>query len=178
MKKIIRNIIKEEFDWAINDVSPFLEIGEPVTKSNPKNIYRLYLDSESGGDYSFILNDWVHFADNSNDMDTLIKCIKLCDYFSHGNEIDELVREYTKKGETWMFNKEELIELEEEISEVEGLYEEDKEEIVRDYLQQFLENYSLSFHTSDYHINYVSDYKVTYFDEFGVEHKVKVNNRK
>ncbi len=138
MKKIIRNIIKEDFDWAIDDISPFLEIGEPVTKSNPKNTYRLYLDSETGGDYTLMVNDWVQFTDNADSIDTLIKCIKLCDYFDYGNELYELVREFTEKGETWMFTKEELSELkgvdEDDIEEICYLYElhadDDRDEIL------------------------------------------------
>ena len=79
MKNLIKKILKEDFDW-ITDIPSFIEITEPVTQSNPKDVFRLHWTNEHyTGDYDVWENDWTTFRNDNDGIQRLTRYLKILD---------------------------------------------------------------------------------------------------
>ena len=181
LKKIIRNQIKESFDWVINDVNPFLEIGDPVQLKNPKKVYRIHW-THAFGEGGSVWSD-NHIDIGEQDVGKLIHLVKTVDLFNKsGSDQIHLIRKFFS-GEDWALPKDMLLDLKKTLKE-EGLSLDnpnDKGEItdiLHDWLWDHLSDYGLlEYDNYDDTLVNIERWKVTYFDEFGVEHEVKVNQQ-
>jgi len=182
MKGMIRKMLREDFDWVTNDTVSFLEIGEPLSTQSPKNAYRLHMTHGVGEEYGTHIPNWIDF--NTDDLDRLTRFIKILNYLNlnHADGLDGLVDLWVKGGQTWVLsddtNKEITYDKELGMWFIDNT-EFDKDEItyqIEEWLREELLDYGIididTYHQEDAS---VEDWKVTYFDEFGVEHVVKVN---
>jgi hypothetical protein len=181
--------ITEDFDWAIKDTVPFLEVGEPLKKQQPKNQYRLHVTHGVGEDHGTWIPNWMNYDPNTPaNLDTLMRHIRILDWKQENyREGVWGLASLCAQGETWMLSKQDNENIKNEFGEYNknvGIWEKESEEFdedeVRDvaweWLGDELMDYGLREHDSYYQEDAtVEDWKVTYFDEFGVEHAVKVN---
>jgi hypothetical protein len=180
-----QQIMGEDFDWAINDTVSFLEIGEPLSVQQPKNKYKLHVEHGVGEDNGMWVPNWNTY-DPTTQLEHLVRNIKIVSYLQQGNSIWDLATLWAE-GETWVLSDEVRQNIKNEFgdyNEDAGLWEKESEEfdvdevrdVVWEWLNDELMDYGLREHDS-YHQEdaTIEDWKVTYFDEFGVEHAVKVN---
>jgi len=178
-------LIGEDFDWIVKDTVPFLEVGEPLKKQQPKNQYKLHITHGVGEDYSTWVPNWVYYDPKIN-LDMLIRHIKILNYLERNQDIWDLAELWTE-GETWILSDEDNQNMKTEFGEFDsesGLWVKDGVEtdadeardIVSEWLNNELTDYGIidydSYHQGDASIE---EWGVTYFDEFGVEHVVKIN---
>ncbi len=134
MKFLIKKIIKEsDFDW-INDVPSFIEITEPVTQKNPKNVFRLHWINGHGEDYGIWANNWQGFKNDSDGINRLTRYIQILQNgITRRGELSttHLTNLYFKGGHDyivtdWMKN------------ELNGISEYDKEDSLIEMLSRFI----------------------------------------
>lgn len=185
----IKESIKEDFDWAVNDTVPFLEVGEPLKIQAPKSQYRLHVTHGVGEDNGTWIPNWNMYDPNTpTNLDMLMRHIRILNWLqeNYREGIWGLAELWTE-GETWVLSDQDNQNMKEEIGEFDseaGVWIKDGEEtdtdgardIVWEWLNDELMDYGIREHDS-YHQEdaTIEDWKVTYFDEFGVEHAVKVN---
>lgn len=185
----IHPVINENFDWAVNDTVPFLEVGEPLKIQAPKSQYRLHVTHGVGEDNGMWVPNWSMYDPNTPaNLDMLMRHIRILSWLqeNYREGIYGLAQLWTE-GETWVLSKQDNENIKSEFGEYDeevGMWvkeatETDEDEIqdhIREWLSDELMDYGLreydSYHQEDATIE---DWKVTYFDEFGVEHAVKVN---
>ena len=181
--------ITEDFDWAVKDTVPFLEVGEPLKIQAPKSQYRLHVTHGVGEDNGMWVPNWNMYDPNTPvNLDNLMRHIRILNWQqeNYREGIYGLAQLWTE-GETWVLSKQDNENIKDEFGEYDeevGMWvkegnETDEDEIqdhIREWLDDELMDYGLreydSYHQEDATIE---DWKVTYFDEFGVEHAVKVN---
>lgn len=171
MKRLIKKILKEDFDW-ITDIPSFIEITSPVTQDNPKDVFRLYWTNEHyTGDYGVWAEDWVHFKNDSDGIKRLTRYIKILKngMSRRGNSIDFelLVDLYFNKGQDyiatdWMKGELSILPNNEDYM--------NKEEVLSEMLVDDLSD--LGIYNSD---STIERWRITYFDENGVEFNTKIN---
>ena len=178
--QLVRGDVNENFDWAINDTVSFLEIGPPLTQSNPKNTYRLHMTHGHGEDAATWADNWYNVS--VRDIDHLIRVIKIADKL-HGarsfyDAMTDLINMWFE-GEKWVLSDRDNENIQKEIRDNEWDLEEDRDTIfdyIREWLDDELTDMGLrsydSYHQDDATLERIY---VTYFDEFGVEHQVKIN---
>ena len=167
MKKIILKILKEDFDW-INDIPSFIEITEPVTQNNPKDVFRLHWTNEHyTGEYDVWENDWTTFPNNNDGIQRLTRYLKMLDVGVYRGRLNtrELARLYFSGDHDyiatdWMVSN---------LSKY-GLTEEEQIEELSDMLSDDL--HDVGFYRGD---STLERWSVTYFDENGIEFKTKIN---
>jgi hypothetical protein len=180
MKDKILKILKEDFDWAVKDTVPFLEIGEPLQHQQPKNKYRLHLTHGVGEDRGTWVPNWINFDPNTQ-LDELVRYIKIVSWLQNNQSsgIWGLAGLWTDNRETWVLSDEDNRNIKKTMEEEEWDLEEDRDVIVDtiwEWLNDELTDYGIREYDSYYQDDAsIEDWKVTYFDEFGVEHSVKVN---
>jgi len=167
VKNLIKKILKEDFDW-IDDIPSFIEITEPVTQSNPKDVFRLHWTSEHyTGDYDVWEHDWVTFSNNKDGTDRLTRYLKMLDVGVNRNKLDtyKLARLYFDGGHDYITTDWMLSQLSED-----GFTEEEKIERLADMLSD-------DFSDMGFYRGYSTlvRWSVTYFDENGIEFKTKIN---
>ena len=189
MKKLIKQIIKEDFDWVTNDTVSFLVIGEPLTVHQPKKVYRLHMTHGTGEERGTWVPNYIDYDPRDN-LDTLVRHIKILSYLNQNYEsgLIGLAMLFVNDGETWVLSNDGIKELRDTVGEYdverdawvddEGdvLDEGDIIDVIYDWLGEELRDYGITQYDS-YHQDEatIEDWGVTYFDEFGVEHMVKVN---
>lgn len=167
MKKTILKILKEDFDW-ITDIPSFIEITEPVTQNNPKDVFRLYWTNEHyTGDYDVWENDWTTFPNDSNGIQRLTRYLKMLDVGVNRGIIS--TRELTK---LYFSGNHDYIATDWMVSQLSknGLTEEEKIEQLSDMLSDDLSD--MGFYRGD---STLEKWYVTYFDENGIEFNTKIN---
>lgn len=185
MKELIRRILKEEidksFDWVVNDVNPFLEVGDPVQLKNPKRVYRLHWTHAFGEGGSVWSDNHVDISDK--DVDTVIHLVKTIQMFSEkGSNRSHLIDKFFS-GEDWVLPKDMLKDLKETLKNENLSLENPGDrnviyDILTDWLWDHLSDYGLlEYDNYDDTLVNIERWRVTYFDEFGVEHEVKVNQQ-
>jgi hypothetical protein len=186
----LREDINEDFDWAVKDTVPFLEIGEPKKVQTPKKMYRINIMHGTGEDRGTWVPNWMNY-DPTKHIDILIRHVKILSWLTSDRDyknVYDLAELYSQGGNDWILSKEdnqniknEFGEFDEEVglwvkSEDEQYDSDDIHDTVADWLNDELMDYGLrdydSYHQEDASIE---DWSVTYFDEFGVEHHVKIN---
>lgn len=165
IKKNIKKILKEDFDWITN-IPSFIEIEEPVSTKNPKEVYRLHFLNEHRSGYRE--DNWHQFK--KTETDKLVRYIKILDLVGTG-EIDtyELADIYIDKGYDWILTP--WIK-----SQITGLDEDEIRETLRDFLFEDLQDIGIigwDFNENDY--TTLEGWHVTYFDEYGIEYFTKIN---
>lgn len=176
--------IKEDFDWAVNDTVPFLEVGEPLKIQAPKSQYRLHVTHGVGEDNGMWVPNWNMYDPNTPaNLDMLMRHIKILNYQqeNYREGIYGLVGLWLEDPEknSWVLSNEDNLNIRREMEDNDWTIEDDEDEIqdtIWEWLMDELMDYGLREHDS-YHQEdaTIEDWKVTYFDEFGVEHAVKVN---
>lgn len=167
MKSLIKKILKEDFDWAV-DVPSFIEITEPVTQDNPKNVFRLHLTNEHWtGDYGVWADDWYNFTNDSNGIDRLVRYVKIIENGLVGNQIavGKLVDLYFSGNHDYIVTdwmEKELL----------NTPDEERGKKLEEMLHEDLSDFGLTSYSDNVTIE---RWKITYFDEHGVEFKTKVN---
>jgi hypothetical protein len=179
----IHPVINENFDWVVNDTVSFLEVGEPLKIQAPKSQYKLHVSHGVGEDNGMWVPNWHMY-----DPDMLMRHIRILSWLqeNYREGIYGLAQLWTE-GETWVLSKQDNENIKSEFGEYDeevGMWvkeatETDEDEILYhllEWLSDELMDYGLREHDS-YHQEdaTIEDWKVTYFDEFGVEHAVKVN---
>jgi hypothetical protein len=171
--------VNEDFDWAIKDTVPFLEIGEPLKRQNPRKHYRLHVSHGVGQDNSTWVPNWGNY-DPTRSLDTLVRHIKILSW------LQENYREGTwglsdlwLEGEEWVLSDEDNKNIRKTMED-EGWTIEENGEDIRDYIWEWLSDELMDYGLREYDSYHeedatIEDWRVTYFDEFGVEHAVKVN---
>jgi hypothetical protein len=167
MKNLIKKILKEDFDW-INDIPSFIEITEPVTQDNPKDVFRLHWTNEHyAGDYGVWADDWATFRNDSDGINKLTRYVRIIQngLNKRGNEFDFdlLIDLYFNQGHDyivtdWMKSR---------LSNT----PDDKDSLL-DMLQEDLNDlgiYGWGNQTT------LERWRVTYFDENGIEFNTKIN---
>ena len=122
-----------------------------------------------------------YWADNwfnvdERDTDNVIRLIRLVDRLSKGDTDWDLAGKYvgSEGGENWIMGSshEEFVK---EMKE-HGYDWEDSEDMAVEWIRQELSDWGLLEWNSYYQEEApLEAWRVTYFDEYGVEHKVKVN---
>ena len=179
MRDSIKKILKEDFDWVTRDTVPFLEIGEPLKNQAPKNMYRLHVEHGVGEDHGTWIPNWMNY-DPTRNLDMLVRHIKILNWL-HSNHREGIwgLADAWLEGEEWVLSPEDNKNIR-KIMEDEGLTIEDDSYYIRDTIWEWLNDELMDYGLREYDSYYqedatVEDWRVTYFDEFGVEHAVKVN---
>jgi hypothetical protein len=188
MKSIIKKILKEDFEWATEDIVPFLEIGEPLVKQTPKKVFRLYLSHGFGDDGGIITDNWVDYNIEGDNIDLLQRHIKILNYFSSDRKHNIVtLSQLWAKGETWVLSDTDNRNIVDEIGTYDkesGMWVKDGIEcdidVVNDFVYAWLREELFDYAILEYDHTQGDDltpsgWHITYFDEFGVEHSVKVN---
>lgn len=188
----VKESIKEDFDWAVKDTVPFLEVGEPLKKQAPKSQYRLHVTHGVGEDNGMWVPNWNMYDPNTPaNLDMLMRHIRILNYQqeNYREGIYGLANLWVEdpKNNSWVISKQDNENIKTEFGEYDresGMWEKgdesfDEDEVrdtIWEWLSDELMDYGLREHDS-YHQEdaTIEDWKVTYFDEFGVEHAVKVN---
>lgn len=179
MRDNIKKILREDFEWAVNDTVPFLEIGEPLKNQAPKNMYRLHVHHGVGEDHGTWIPNWMNY-DPTRNLDMLVRHIKILSWLqSNYREGIWGLADAWLEGEEWVLSPEDNKNIRKTMEE-EGWTIEDDSDYIRDYIWEWLNDELMDYGLREYDSYYqedatVEDWKVTYFDEFGVEHAVKVN---
>lgn len=179
MRDNIKKILREDFDWAVKDTVPFLEIGEPLKNQAPKNQYRLHVTHGVGEDGATWVPNWVNY-DPTRNLDMLMRHIKIVSWLqsNHREGVWGLADAWLE-GEEWVLSDEDNKNIRKTMEEEGWTIEEDGDSI-RDYIWEWLNDELTDYAIREYDSYYqddatIEDWRVTYFDEFGVEHAVKVN---
>lgn len=167
MKNLIKKILKEDFDW-ITDIPSFIEITEPVTQNNPKDVFRLHWTNEHyTGDYDVWENDWTTFPNDSDGIERLTRYLKILDIGVNRGRLNtyELAKLYFSGNHDyiatdWMKSKfnERVFENDEKIEKLSDMLSDDF--------------YDIGFSRGD---STLERWRVTYFDENGIEFNTKIN---
>jgi hypothetical protein len=135
-----------------------------------------------GEEYGTHIPNWINF--NTDDLDKLTRYIKILNHLNlnHEDGLYGLVGLWVDGGQTWVLgddkNKEITYDKELGMWFIDGdeLDEEEISDQIIEWLREELMDYGIididTYHQED---AIVEDWGVTYFDEFGVEHEVKVN---
>jgi hypothetical protein len=181
MKTTIKKILKED-DWSwvtdsLNNYSEF-EIGEPLIETNPKEKLRIYLTHAHGEENGVWSDNWINFdSRDSQSVDNFIKVIKMVKYIynSGGDYIWNMANDYIHGGLNWTpFNPNDESRIKSELSTMED--EDEKVDLVYDWLRDEISDWGLA-EWNSYYDEYapIERWSATYFDKYGVEHKVKIN---
>lgn len=183
MRGVIKKILKEDFEW-ISDVPGApdgLTIGEPLTTTNPKRAFRLKFahgHGEGGGNW---VQNWFNVSQEKTDL--LVRTIKLLIMFAEAHDpydvLDELTYLYANNGEDWFLNDYTKASLANRLKELNITDADEIREFTYDYLKDDMHDWGfLSYDSWSDDLANLVDWGVTYFDEFGVEHKVNIDTSK
>ena len=180
----IHPVINENFDWVVNDTVSFLEVGEPLKIQAPKSQYKLHVSHGVGEDNGMWVPNWNMYDPNTPaNLDMLMRHIRILNYQQENYRegtwglADLWIADPIKNS--WVLSDGDTSNIRKTMEDEDWTLEEDGDQI-RDYIWEWLQDelmdYGLREHDS-YHEEdaTIEDWKVTYFDEFGVEHAVKVN---
>jgi hypothetical protein len=180
MKNLIKKILKEDFDW-ITDIPPFIEITEPVSQKNPRDVFRLHWTNGHGEDGGTWSDNSYTFTNDSNGSEQLIRYVKILQngYNSSGYfSLEKLIDLYLDGGHDYIVTN----WMRGELSKIptNGFGEDTIYNEKRDALDEMLKDdlYDMGILSYD---SYSGDYAtverwwITYFDEYGVEFETKIN---
>ena len=170
MKNLIKKILKEDFDW-ITDIPSFIEITEPVSQRNPKDMFRLnWTNSHYTGDYDVWADEWYTFKNDSDGITKLTRYVKILKngLNPRGDDFDfNLLSDlYFKGGHDYIVTK----EMENILSDLTDYDEDEKKEKLAEMLEEDLSDFGIYQHNSS-----LQRWRVTYFDENGIEFNTKIN---
>lgn len=177
MRSKILKILKEsgDFDWAGN-IPSFLEVLQPISNRNPKDMWRLHFNLGYGEDFSRWSSDWVQFKNtekSTKDLQWLISLIEFQEDNKGTFDLGVLASAFLG-GREWIMGPY-LSDWKAKGYDKLGSFE--QKETAEAWIEEILQDYGL-WDLDDYSGNPapVEDWKVTYFDKNGVEHIVKVNS--
>ena len=180
MRDNIKKILREDFEWVVNDTVPFLEIGRPLTQTNPKNKYRIYITHGTGEDNATWSDNWINV--NENETDYIVRVVKMANTLQNSRDFDDGMYELINmwfNGEKWVLSDQDNQSLEKTIKDEEWDLEDDRGTI-EDYIREWLDDELMDMGLREYNSYYqesapIERFWITYFDEYGVEHQVRVN---
>jgi len=170
MKNLINKILKEDWGW-VDDVSEVLEIGEPLTMSNPKNMFRVYVQHGHGEDNAtWSDNYWSVSVKDIDKVLTQLKILRILAGNGYFYTVQHIVDEVLKG------NTEYILDYEAFKSDYDRMIEEEDGDSLFDAISEALSDWGMyEYDSYSGDAATLENYKITYFDEFGVEHKVKIN---
>jgi len=163
-----------DWDW-IAETPAFLEIGDPVSNKNPKDVWKLMWTNGHGEESGTWADDWYRVANDSDGIEILVRLIKILIYTQKGHHETIPLRELSKlaaNGETWVLGS-----LDSDYrTAVEGETIDDQINTAYDWLSDELYDYGILSNNSYYDDwSTLERWSVGYYDKYGVEHFVKVN---
>jgi hypothetical protein len=177
MRSKILKILKEsgDFDWA-GEIPSFLEVLQPVSNRNPKDVWRLHFNLGYGENFSRWSSDWVQFKNNGREVKDLQWLISLIEFSEHN---EGFINPHTLaskflNGQEWIMGP---YLSDWKAKDYDKLSETERQDTAEEWIVDILRDYGL-WDFDDYSGKPapVEDWKVTYFDKNGVEHFVRVNN--
>jgi len=162
MKNLIKTILKEEgFDW-VESVAPRLEVGEPI--SNPKNKFKFDMEFMYGDTGGYTNKTLLISADDQDKLNHWLLAIELNQKAGRDGGYEVAQKLYDKGIRPWHLDDYQSPED----------YGEDENEIIIG-LTEMIEEEISEYDGLDDGMALNVGFKVTYFDETGLEHKVKIN---
>lgn len=161
----IKNIINEgEFDW-VDTVAPRLEVGRPVTERNPKNTFRFDMEFMHGDADAYTNKVFDIKADDQDTLNHWLLAIEL-NQSSGRDGTDEIAKTLFDQGvRPW--------DLDDYYEEFE--FEDSDDTEIINSISEILDDEISEWDSNGYGRASTQGFSITYFDENGLEHEVKIN---
>lgn len=172
MKNIINKILKEDWEW-VDDIGTALEIGQPISQTNPKNMFRIQMTHGHGEESSVWSDNWVNLSiDNLDQILDYLRVLNLLYDKGVGTGLDELINQIINGNISKILKHDYTLNK----AEWDEVIEDGDEGVIEDWIREILRDMGLLEYNDFYgDLAEIERFWITYFDEFGIEHSVNIN---